>query len=983
MKTKPIKKYIQAALAILVIFSGAIALMPARQAFAAPSSGNWIDQTHIEYNGQVFVDDKIDNTWQFFDKGGNATSVACNDKIVKFDGKGGNVLQNPTGADYYAGTMSGGGTIGPGAVADTGVCTYGSAQHITLGSVANSKTDLTWVDSGAISSVVGITFKQSSPGVFTYDSGGCSNTLNVSSNGSSSSPGAGTLTQSHPIGDDYPINGNHLWVTNPVDAPSQGLAGIKCDTSKPEKVAISNFANNASKKPNTGNNFQGDAPCQKGSATDANGNPCPAAAGSGTGSSSPDCGSNDSSLSWIICPVYKVVTSAADSLNGIITNLLEVKTDEIFTSGDCSKPSNSNEASSCAYYTAWSSMRNIALLFIVIAGLIMVIAQAAGSQAIDAYTVRKVLPRLLIAAIGIALSWILLKFFIDLSNALGEGIRTLIYSPFSGLNNSSAGGTPGGILGGLTIEPLLTGVAVVLAVGALLAFAGTIAIAVAIGLLVVVLRQILVAFLVIVAPIAIAMYVLPNTQKVATMWWDYFIKALLMFPIIVGFIAVGRVFSLVALTQSQTGGAEGGLLGIIAIVAYIIPYFLLPLTFKMAGGAMGGIAQGIHGAAQPMQKRLGKRRAEHWQQRTADTKKAMTSNRNSFTRGLGKVSAGVSAGGLTGAYGLNSRGRGNIERMRTAARDERMKEPGVQGAMQDDDVRMALMSSSQSGAKRSLKAQGYSDKKVSDIMGMANSIGFDSSSQLAAWQMEGGPGKGRALTKLAAANGVDDSTQMNNMVNQIARASGVDAERLRQDSMYSFGSNSRADLRQASVAEVLDDKVDAGMVRSATPTAINNMGVEMNNRLKSGSLDKKKQTAAQMLMTEEGRSGMSEPTRAAWTKQMEKAGIKYDSETPIEMQLARQVDPAAATGYDTAKSYLDTAQGAHRTAQQQVNDEVASSGTASAASMAALTTARADVTTANSYVKAHSDTLNGIATEMRATSSTYGSTTPRTVRDEV
>src|SRR5438876_8665957 len=88
------------------------------------------------------------------------------------------------------------------------------------------------------------------------------------------------------------------------------------------------------------------------------------------------------------------------------------------------------------FYAAWASFRVLAMAVIVIAGLAMIISQALGADLLDAYTVKKVLPRLLIAVILIAVSWQLLKAAVSISDVLGYGVRGLIYKPFSALGAS-------------------------------------------------------------------------------------------------------------------------------------------------------------------------------------------------------------------------------------------------------------------------------------------------------------------------------------------------------------------------------------------------------------------------------------------------------------------------------------------------------------------------------------------------------------------
>jgi hypothetical protein len=172
-----------------------------------------------------------------------------------------------------------------------------------------------------------------------------------------------------------------------------------------------------------------------------------------------------------------------------------------------------------------------------------------------------------------------MMFFINLTDALGLGIRGLIYAPFTGPGFKVALGG-----GGQFVSSFFVGGAIVaLGFAGLLSFVATAALAVALAFLVMTLRQMLIVLLVIFSPIAIVCYILPNTQKVWKLWWDSFSKGLLMFPIIAAFIAIGRVFAAV---NSQGAGSINQ---IIAFTAYFAPYFLIPFTFRLAGGAIATI----------------------------------------------------------------------------------------------------------------------------------------------------------------------------------------------------------------------------------------------------------------------------------------------------------------------------------------------------------------------------------------------------------
>ncbi len=315
-------------------------------------------------------------------------------------------------------------------------------------------------------------------------------------------------------------------------------------------------------------------------------------------------------LNWIICPVVNTLVDAVDWLDKLITAQMVVNTKPIFgdSNGNCKDPNNKKSVESClAYRDAWKSFRNIALGLLIIAGLIVLISQAMGMEILDAYTIRKTLPRILVVAVAITLSWSLMHFLVDLTNDLGFGIRNLIYAPFEALRDGQGNKldfTFGGegithylFGGGILSAAAVTGVTVWIAaggIGVILSFAGTALLAVAIALLVLILREMVIILLIIIAPVAIVMYILPNTQRYYKFWWESFSKALLMFPFIAALIATGRVFATLALSVETPTAINQ----VIAFVAYFAPYFMIPLTFKFAGGALSQIGGFVNSRGQ-------------------------------------------------------------------------------------------------------------------------------------------------------------------------------------------------------------------------------------------------------------------------------------------------------------------------------------------------------------------------------------------------
>jgi hypothetical protein len=329
-------------------------------------------------------------------------------------------------------------------------------------------------------------------------------------------------------------------------------------------------------------------------------------------------------LTWVLCPVVDALAYLVDQLDTLITNQMTIETDQIFctsTSGcECTSTASGNKGNVCdAYHNAWSKFRDIALGLMVIAGLVIVIAQALGIEILDAYTIRKTLPRLLIAAVAITLSWPLMKFAVELTNDLGVGIRHLIYAPFDDLGTKlDFGGSItdkifGSVLtiGAAATAVPLAGFTLAGGIGALLAYLGTAALAVFIAVIVLILRQVIIILLMLLAPVAIVAYILPNTAKLYKFWWESFSKALLMFPLIAAFIASGRVFAAVTLNN---GGAFNQVIG---FLAYFAPYFLIPLTFKFAGGFLRQLGGFVNdrgkGGFDRLRNFRGKRREAGWQ----------------------------------------------------------------------------------------------------------------------------------------------------------------------------------------------------------------------------------------------------------------------------------------------------------------------------------------------------------------------------------
>lgn len=287
-------------------------------------------------------------------------------------------------------------------------------------------------------------------------------------------------------------------------------------------------------------------------------------------------------LRWIECPVISSLQTVTTAMNGIISSLLEVSPAEFFNAG---------------VQNAFNLFRNIGVALLVIAGLVMVVSQAADLEIFAAHTVRKALPRIIIAAILIALSWPLLQFVIIFFNDMGAWTGKIILSVANALPGGNGGGEVGNALANYGDELILgviaAGAVIFLGAGGIISLLISFLLLVLVGVVVLMIRQIIVLICVLMTPLALASYVLPGTEKLGRFWKDTFLAALIMFPLIEAFLASGAALAYIIMNV-QSGNY---FYHILAIVIYIAPYFAVPFAFKLAGGLVGRVAefaQGTH-----------------------------------------------------------------------------------------------------------------------------------------------------------------------------------------------------------------------------------------------------------------------------------------------------------------------------------------------------------------------------------------------------
>lgn len=299
-------------------------------------------------------------------------------------------------------------------------------------------------------------------------------------------------------------------------------------------------------------------------------------------------------IGWILCPVLQFAADITDQLyNFLADSFLRIDVQLLSTQGD-----------SNGTYIAWTIMRNLANVAFVIVFLIIIFSQLT-SLGVSNYGVKKMLPRIVVAAILVNISFFICQIAVDLSNIAGYGLKTLFEGLGNGLidpaaplpANGSADGdaVTWGALTGIIIAGAAVGTGYA-ALGSLITVLAAALVAILVIFFILILRQVLVVLLIVIAPLAFVAYLLPNTEPLFTKWRKLFTSLLLVFPVI------GVVYGASALAsnvlQVVYSNADDGLdatVGqIIAGGALIIPLIAVPFILKASLDGFGKLGSMIN-----------------------------------------------------------------------------------------------------------------------------------------------------------------------------------------------------------------------------------------------------------------------------------------------------------------------------------------------------------------------------------------------------
>lgn len=285
-------------------------------------------------------------------------------------------------------------------------------------------------------------------------------------------------------------------------------------------------------------------------------------------------------IGWFICPVSNWLADGIDYMYSALQEFLKTKPLET---------TNQNSG----IYLAWVIMRNISNVAFIVAFLVIIYSQLT-SIGISNYGVKKMIPRLVIAAVLVNLSFTICAILLDLSNIAGYAFQ----DAFMGIKNtiSTVGENTSTWTWSEVISTALSNGA--LAIGAIafttellpmLVPAATLAgLTLLLILLIMAARQALIIILIIISPLAFVCYLLPGTEKWFKKWRDSFLTMLVFFPAF-SVVFGGAQLAGILIIQNATG-PNGAIMHVLGMLVQIIPLAITPLIMKFSGGVLGKFA---------------------------------------------------------------------------------------------------------------------------------------------------------------------------------------------------------------------------------------------------------------------------------------------------------------------------------------------------------------------------------------------------------
>lgn len=350
-------------------------------------------------------------------------------------------------------------------------------------------------------------------------------------------------------------------------------------------------------------------------------------------------------IGWLICPLMNFAGNISDSAYSAISQFLSIDP-KIFK----------NDSTSGGLKQAWDFFRDIAnAIFAVI--FLWVIFSQISNVGVSNYGIKKILPRLIIGALLVNLSFYLCQLAVDLSNILGFSLKGVLEGAASGIDTQSAanGSFSTFVVGGLA----LAGAALFLFLAVSMPTIMALLLALLVVLVILIVRQAAIILLIAVSPLAFAAWLLPNTENLFKKWISMFKGLLVVFPVVSLLYGAGKLAGAVlAASATDDPNNPKETMQFAALAVSILPLGATPFVLKSSLNSLGSFAGKLGGLSNMANKRLGG--AVMGKSRIGDIKKGWqkSSAKRQANRRSGNTWLGRKADALRGSNSRLAKGAG-------------------------------------------------------------------------------------------------------------------------------------------------------------------------------------------------------------------------------------------------------------------------------------------------------------------------------------
>lgn len=336
-------------------------------------------------------------------------------------------------------------------------------------------------------------------------------------------------------------------------------------------------------------------------------------------------------IGWMVCQALSFLSWITDLAFGLLTMFLTVEPLKQYVDVETAAGISQEDS---PLYSAWKvalGFANVVFVFI----FILMIFSYITNQGLSNYSIKKIGPRLIIASLLVNLSFFICGVAVDLSNILGQTLRSTLvdmaqpstgstsYNSWSELTESIIRITPvdenyntannpqeeedpdadpppadpnapdplltpeetRAIFGGV---PLVGGAVLFANLSVLVPFMLAALAALITVLILLIIRQAVIICLIMISPLAFALILLPNTKQWFDRWADIFTKFLVLYPAISLVFGASYLASTVVSVQASQNSQS--FLAMFALGIQLIPLFVAPLILKLSGGLLDRFA---------------------------------------------------------------------------------------------------------------------------------------------------------------------------------------------------------------------------------------------------------------------------------------------------------------------------------------------------------------------------------------------------------